>query len=81
MTGLVTAAELARLLGVGRSFVYDHAAELGAVRLGAGPKARLRFDPDEAVARMRKKKAKPARPAPAPRPPAAVELLPIKGDG
>lgn len=34
---------VARLLNVDRSFVYEHAAELGARRLGEGPKARLRF--------------------------------------
>jgi hypothetical protein len=30
-------------LGVEPSYVYAHAAELGARRLGSGPKARLRF--------------------------------------
>ncbi len=30
-------------LGVEVSYVYEHAAELGARRLGTGPKARLRF--------------------------------------
>lgn len=30
-------------LGVERSWVYEHAEELGARRLGTGPKARLRF--------------------------------------
>jgi len=44
-TGLVDAAELARLMGVSRDHVYRHAAALGAVRLGTGPRARLRFDP------------------------------------
>ncbi|WP_037497651.1 hypothetical protein [Solirubrobacter soli] len=41
---LVDAAELARILGVDRDWVYAHARRLGAVRLGDGPKARLRFD-------------------------------------
>lgn len=27
-----------------RTWVYEHADELGAIRLGRGPKARLRFD-------------------------------------
>lgn len=49
---LVDAATLARLLGVGRDFVYSHADELGALRLGSGPKARLRFDPDTARAAL-----------------------------
>jgi len=42
--GLVDAGELARLLGVTRAWVYQHAQELGAVRIGSGPRARLRFD-------------------------------------
>jgi hypothetical protein len=41
---LVDAATLARLLGVTRSYVYGHAAELGGVRLGAGSRPRWRFD-------------------------------------
>jgi hypothetical protein len=44
---LLTADQLAETLGVARSFVYDHADELGAYRLGSGPRARLRFDLDE----------------------------------
>jgi hypothetical protein len=42
--GLVSAAEVARELNVGRQWVYEHADELGARRLGDGPRARLRFD-------------------------------------
>lgn len=42
---LIDASALAVELGVSRAFVYEHAAELGAMRLGSGPKARLRFDP------------------------------------
>jgi hypothetical protein len=43
---LLTAAEVARRHGVDRSWVYAHADELGALRLGDGPKPRLRFDPE-----------------------------------
>jgi hypothetical protein len=39
----VDAAGLARALGVDREWIYAHAAELGALRLG-GPRGRLRFD-------------------------------------
>ncbi|NLT05176.1 MAG: hypothetical protein GXY03_02580 [Solirubrobacterales bacterium] len=39
----VDAAEVARVLGVERDWVYAHARQLGAVRLG-GPQGRLRFD-------------------------------------
>jgi hypothetical protein len=41
---LVSAAEVAAELNVGRQWVYEHAQELGAVRLGDGPRGRLRFD-------------------------------------
>jgi hypothetical protein len=41
---LVSAAEVARELNVGRQWVYEHAEELGARRLGDGPRGRLRFD-------------------------------------
>lgn len=49
---LITAEEVARHWGVGRRWVYDHADELGAHRLGAGPRPRLRFDPDEVAERL-----------------------------
>jgi hypothetical protein len=41
---LVDALTLAADLGVERSWVYEHANELHPIRLGTGPKARLRFD-------------------------------------
>ena len=45
---LVDARQLARELGVSLDYVYAHASELGAMRLGTGPKARIRFDLDRA---------------------------------
>jgi hypothetical protein len=45
---LVDARELARLLGVSRSSVYEHARDLGAIRIG-GERGRLRFDPAVAM--------------------------------
>jgi hypothetical protein len=42
--GLADVAEVARRLGVHENWVYAHAEELGAIRLGSGEKARLRFD-------------------------------------
>lgn len=41
---LVSAAEVAHELNVSRQWVYEHAEELGARRLGDGPRPRLRFD-------------------------------------
>jgi hypothetical protein len=49
---LVDAARVAEYLGVSRAFVYEHADELGVHRLGAGPKARLRFDLAEVDSRL-----------------------------
>lgn len=42
---LVDAAELARRFGIERSWVYSHAIELGAVKLGSGSKPRLWSSP------------------------------------
>lgn len=42
-SSLVDAQQVAETLGVSRAWVYEHADELGATRLGEGPKARLRF--------------------------------------
>lgn len=41
---MLSAAEVAARIGRSRDFVYDHAADLGALRLGDGPRARLSFD-------------------------------------
>ena len=49
---LLTAAEVSEWWGVERSWVYAHADDLGARRLGAGPRPRLRFDPDEVAERL-----------------------------
>ena len=48
---LVDAATLARELGVEREWIYAHAEQLGAVRLG-GPNGRLRFDRHEVGRRL-----------------------------
>ena len=46
--GFVDARELAEELDVSIDYVYAHATELGAMRLGSGPKARIRFELDRA---------------------------------
>jgi hypothetical protein len=88
---LVDAAELARRFGIERSWVYSHAIELGAVKLGSGPKPRLRFDPQIAARVLRRVGEKTAadpparsgeradRPAPDGR--SGVRLLPIRRPG
>ena len=49
---LMTTSQVADFLGVAPSWVYEHAHELGAVRLGEGPKAPLRFDPEKVRATL-----------------------------
>src|ERR671939_180056 len=51
LPALLTVAETAEVLRVGRSWVYEHAAELGAVKLGTGQTAPLRI-PREGVQRI-----------------------------
>jgi len=87
---LVDAAELARRFGIERSWVYSHAIELGAVKLGTGAKPRLRFDPEIAARVLRRVDGKPAADPPARSGKRASqpqgsegrgELLPIRGQG
>lgn len=89
---LVDAATLATALGVSRDFVYAHASELGGERIGSGPRGRLRFDFDRALAAWTT--CSRSKGSPTPNPPAPTddparrgrqrmgsrpELLPIRG--
>jgi hypothetical protein len=81
---LVDAAAVAAMLGVTRGWVYEHATELGAVRLGAGTRPRLRFDPH--VVGVALEDGLASQPGPRrtrrfrrPTSPSGVELLPIAG--
>lgn len=47
---LLTVTEVAERLSVSPAWVYAHKHELGAIRLGDGPKARLRFHVGAVVA-------------------------------
>jgi hypothetical protein len=49
---MITAAEVAWRWGISRRWVYGHAGALGAMRLGGGPRPRLRFDPAEVAERL-----------------------------
>jgi hypothetical protein len=42
---LLTAKDIAERFNVDRGWVYAHAHELGAIRIGNGSRPRLRFDP------------------------------------
>lgn len=83
---LITAADVADRLGVTRSFVYEHAHQLGAIRLGNGPRPRLRFDPETVARELRpevhRRPLAPANKHPMKRrqiaPVASQSLLPIK---
>ena len=87
----LTPAQLADVLGVTRRFIYDHADELGARRLGAGEKAPIRFLLDEvlertACVRDRRQEQPASRTVEPNRRPrrtrslgTSVELLPVKG--
>src|SRR4051794_18958191 len=65
---MVDAAELAGVLGVRRAWVYEHSAELGASRLGTGPRGRLRFDVETARAAFLRCAGKESQTADAPIP-------------
>lgn len=91
--GLLTAAQLAERLGVSRAWVYQHARRLGAITLGDGPKARLRFDMETATEALRgddrteeralgSAQQKPrSRPHPSPLDMAGSPLIPINRPG
>jgi hypothetical protein len=87
-TGLVDADDVALLLCVDRSWVYDHKTELGAVRLGDGRGA-LRFEAATVHAYVRRHRVgRDDGRAPRVRPDSrrlrvvgGVELLPLPGVG
>lgn len=49
---LLTAREVAERYGVTPEWVRENAARLGVIRLGAGPRPRLRFDPEAVAATL-----------------------------
>lgn len=59
---LVDATALAHGIGMSRAYVYEHAHELGAVKVGDGKKPRLRFDLDVALAAFSALTDKPKAP-------------------
>jgi hypothetical protein len=82
---IVDARGVAETYGVSRDFVYARADELGAIRLGPGPRARLRFDLVEVAARLNAHRSVPThqRHAPSRRRPrrrvAPEHLIPYDG--
>jgi hypothetical protein len=66
----LTVSQVAARYRVSRSWVYARQRELGAMRLGQGPRARLRFDPKvvaEAIAAFEGSRRPPEPPVAAPR--------------
>ena len=91
--GWVSADRVAEHLGVDRPWVYENAARLGAVKLGDGPRSRLRFKlsiVDSLLAPCSVGRRSQARPKPmaepkrrrrrAPGSGTGVPLLPIRGE-
>jgi hypothetical protein len=79
---MVDAAEIARRFGVSTDYVYNNADRLGAIRLGNGPKARLRFNSTVVAERLSAPTpSAPSSPHPRrqPRRAADIPLLPIRG--
>jgi len=79
---LLTPSEVADRFAVSRTWVYEHATELGAIRLGDGPKARLRFDPDRVRRVLRREPEKDTAGSTSPaRDRMRKGLLPIGSEG
>jgi len=49
---LLNPKQAAKLLGVATKYVYAHVRELGGIRLGKGPRARLRFSRSKLLKRV-----------------------------
>ena len=76
-TEWLDAQEVARRLGVSREWVYEHAQELGATRLGSGRRPRLRF-PERSLGRPDTESAPVLQPARVPA--RTAGLIPIHPD-
>jgi hypothetical protein len=76
--GLLTAREVAARFNVDRTWVYAHADELGVVRLGQGPRPRLRFDPAVVAQRLVAPPGRPVAPIASTQGRAGAPLLPIR---
>lgn len=75
----MTVSEIADRFSVSSDYIYEHKAELGAVRLGDGPRSPIRFDPAKVAVALDEDLPDPEEPTRR-RPnhkPSSVELLPI----
>lgn len=71
--GLLTVAEVAQRLRVSTKWVYAHQRRLGAIKLGEGPKARLRFDAGAVAAELEGTERGVRQDAVVPEPPAKAK--------
>jgi hypothetical protein len=76
---------VATMLGVSGDWVREHAAELGAIRVGDGAKGALRFDIKRVKAALDRRRLRQPRREPRRRPGpqrrgSSVELLPLPED-
>jgi hypothetical protein len=76
--GLLTARQVAARFNVERSWVYAHAGELGVIRIGQGPRPRLRFDPAVVAQQLLTRPARAAAAPALPHLPGGAPLLPIR---
>jgi predicted DNA-binding transcriptional regulator AlpA len=63
---VLSAREVSKLLGRSAPWVYAHASELGAIRMGNGPKARIGFDLAHIEQWKRDNQIRPPQPRKAP---------------
>jgi hypothetical protein len=75
---LLTVAQVAHEFGVSADWLYANAEGLGAIRMGCGPRARLRFDRDDIGDRIAAL-ASPERRKVEATPRDGARLLPIRG--
>lgn len=75
---LLTPREVALQLSVERPRVYEHAEDLGVVRVGDGPRPRLLFDSAVLAERLRPPPPRRTSKPPPPQTIGDVPLLPIK---
>jgi len=74
----LTVGDVARIYGVHPSWVYARADKLGAIRLGTGPKAPLRFDPDTIDDRFKALAAAGSAPSSCASPQPAKRATPVR---
>lgn len=82
---LIDTAGVACMLGLSPEWVRDHAGELGALRVGDGPRGQLRFDPQRVMQALQRRRVAARVPAPSSRragprqqPRERVELIEFK---